>query len=66
MGAKLTIDLTEDAVEPAQQLVDCWARLLRKYLGLRRLQQIFSTPGQALQQYEASARNRVASIYKQK
>ena len=66
MGAKITIELTEDALDKAQRCADSWARLIRKYWGVRRLQLIFSTTGQALQQYEASARSRVATIYNNK
>ena len=69
MGAKLTIEINtedENEIERAHHCAQSWARLLRKYWGLRRLQFIFSTTGQALQQYEANARIRVADVYNKK
>ena len=40
-----------------------WWRLLRKYLGIRKLRVLWNAIGTALQDYEREARDRVASVY---
>ena len=51
--------------ERAQRVANRWARLLRYYWGIRRLQLLFSSAGTALRvNYTASARDRVADIYR--
>ena len=42
---------------------NAWWRLLRKYLGIRKLQVLWNAIGTALQDYEREARDRVASVY---
>jgi hypothetical protein len=49
--------------EESQRIADSWGRLLRKYLGIRRLQQIFAATGQALRDQSREALDRTLRVF---
>ena len=49
--------------EDSQRVADSWGRLLRKYLGIRRLQQIFAATGQALRDQSRQALDRTSRLF---
>jgi hypothetical protein len=49
--------------EDSQRVVDSWGRLLRKYLGIRRIQQIFAACGAALRDQNRQALNRTSRVF---
>ena len=56
---------TATAVEPQRRRVlRSWARLLRKYWGIKRQQWIFHSTGEALKMVNEAARERLSKTYK--